>query len=271
MQPTYNIDNPNLPYQIKHDLWQTAFGLQQVDGLKPSVYMEELAEKQARGDYSYEQVYEEITAYHQSTDDSTAEADLVSLRIAELLSRSGFSFSPATLLTIHKELFQDIFDDSIPVGQFRQTNISKKEAVLNGESVIYADYPMIQATLDYDFQQEKIFRYSGLSKETMVQHIQSFISGIWQIHPFREGNTRTITVFLIKYLREFDFKVDNTPFQKHDEFFRDALVLDNAKILQKRLEFLTVFFENLLLSGENVLSSEEIDRNLGLDKNSKVN
>ena len=200
MQPTYNIDNPNLPYQIKHDLWQTAFGLQQVDGLKPSVYMEELAEKQARGDYSYEQVYEEITAYHQSTDDSTAEADLVSLRIAELLSRSGFSFSPATLLTIHKELFQDIFDDSIPVGQFRQTNISKKEAVLNGESVIYADYPMIQATLDYDFQQEKIFRYSGLSKETMVQHIQSFISGIWQIHPFREGITLTITVFLIKYL-----------------------------------------------------------------------
>ena len=146
-----------------------------------------------------------------------------------------------------------------------------KKDVLNGESVIYADYPMIQATLDYDFQQEKIFRYSGLSKETMVQHIQSFISGIWQIHPFREGNTRTTTVFLIKYLREFGFEVDNTPFQKHAKFFRDALVLDNAKILQKRLEFLTVFFENLLLSGENVLSSEEIDRNLGLDKNSKVN
>lgn len=130
---------------------------------------------------------------------------------------------------------------------------------------------MIQATLDYDFQQEKIFQYSGLSKEIMVQHIQSFISGIWQIHLFWKGNTRTTTVFLIKYLREFDFKVDNTPFQKHAEFFRDALVLDNAKILQKRLEFLTVFFENLLLSGENVLSSEEIDRNLGLDKNSKVN
>ncbi len=240
MQPTYNIDNPNLPYQTKLDLWQTGFGLQQVDGLTPSAYMEELAEKQARGSYSYEQVYEEITAYHQSTDNSTAEADLVSLRIAELLSRSGFSFSPATLLIIHKELFQDIFDDSIPVGQFRQTNISKKEAVLNGESVIYADYPMIQATLDYDFQQEKIFRYSGLSKETMVQHIQSFISGIWQIHPFREGNTRTTTVFLIKYLREFDFKVDNTPFQKHAEFFRDALVLNNAKILQKRLEFLKI-------------------------------
>ena len=119
--------------------------------------MEELAEKQAHGDYSYEQVYEEIIDYHKSTDDSTAEADLVSLRIAELLSRSGFSFSPATLLTIHKELFQDIFDDSIPVGQFRQTNISKKEDVLNGESVVYADFQMIQATFDYDFQQKKVF------------------------------------------------------------------------------------------------------------------
>jgi fido (protein-threonine AMPylation protein) len=121
------------------------------------------------------------------------------------------------------------------------------------------------------FNRRKFFQYFGLSKEAMVEHIQPFILDIWQIHLFWKGNTRTTTVFLIKYLREFDFKVDNTPFQKHAEFFRDALVLDNAKILQKRLEFLTVFFENLLLSGENVLSSEEIDRNLGLDKNSKVN
>lgn len=116
------------------------------------------------------------------------------------------------------------------------------------------------------FNRRKFFQYSGLSKEAMVENIQPFISDIWQIHHFRKGNTRTTIVFLIKYLREFDFKVDNIPFQKHTEFFRDALVLDNAKILQKRLEFLTVFFENLLLSGENDLSSEEMDRNLGLDK-----
>ncbi|MBM7642144.1 Fic family protein [Streptococcus loxodontisalivarius] len=266
MQATYNIDNPELSYQIKLDLWETGFGLQKVDGLSPSAYMVELAEKQARGDYSYEQVYEEITDYHRTKDDSTTEADLVSLRIAELLSRSGFSFSPATLLTIHKELFQDIFDESIPVGQFRQTNISKKEDVLRGESVVYADFSMIQATLDYDFQQEKSFQYSGLSKKAIVAHIQSFISGIWQIHPFREGNTRTTTVFLIKYLREFGFEVDNRPFQKHAQFFRDALVLDNAKILQKRPEFLTAFFENLLLGSENKLYEEEMYKSLGLEK-----
>ncbi|MFD0845175.1 Fic/DOC family protein [Streptococcus saliviloxodontae] len=270
MQPTYHIDNPQLSYQTKLDLWQTGFGLQKVDGLTPSAYMVELAECQARGDYSYEQVYEEITTYHKMKDNSTAEADLVSLRIAELLSRSGFSFSPATLLTIHRELFQDIFDDSIPIGQFRQTNISKKEAVLNGESVVYADFSMIQATLDYDFQQEKTFHYSGLSKEAIVQHIQSFMSGIWQIHPFREGNTRTTTVFLIKYLREFGFEVDNRPFQKHAQFFRDALVLDNAKILQKRPEFLTSFFENLLLEGENDLSKEKMYRSLGLETSEAI-
>ncbi|NLQ44667.1 hypothetical protein GB978_09950 [Streptococcus mutans] len=50
------------------------------------------------------------------------------------------------------------------------------------------------------FSRRKFFQYFGLSKEVMVEHIQPFILDIWQIHPFREGNTRTITVFLIKYL-----------------------------------------------------------------------
>lgn len=264
MQPTYDIDNPNLTYEEKRDLWQTGFGLQAVDGLKPSSYMVDLADKQSRGDYTYEQVYQEISAYHTTQDATTAEADLVALRITELLSRNGFVFSPATLLAIHEELFQDVLDETIPVGRFRQTNISKKEAVLDGESVVYSDFSMIQATLDYDFKQEKTFVYAGLSQQDMVRHIQSFLSGIWQIHPFREGNTRTVTVFLIKYLREFGFEIDNTPFQEHAKFFRDALVLDNAKVLKKRPEFLTAFFENLLLGGQNDLSSEKMYEKLGL-------
>lgn len=264
MQPTYNIDDPNLSYEAKRDLWQTGFGLQKVDGLVPSAYMESLAEKQSRGELTYEQVYENVTAYHQDTDASTEEADLVSLRIVELLSRRGFSFSPATLCAIHRELFQDVFGDTIPVGQFRQTNITKNEPVLNGESVVYSDFAMIQATLDYDFNQEKQVAYATMTKEDMVKQIQGFISGIWQIHPFREGNTRTVTVFLIKYLREFGFEIDNTPFQQHAKYFRDALVLDNAKILQKRPEFLTAFFENLLLDGQNDLSLEKMYDELGI-------
>ncbi len=264
MQPTYNIDNPHLSYEDKQELWETGFGLQKVDGLAPSVYMEELADRQARGEYTYEQVYQEITKYHQSTDASTQEADIVSLRIVEMLFRNGFSFRPTTLLHIHKELFQDIFDSSIPVGEYRTVNITKNELVLKGDTVIYSDFPLIAATLDYDFQQERDFSYTGLNKQAIVAHIQSFISGIWQIHPFREGNTRTITVFLIKYLRSLGFEIDNEPFQKHAKYFRDALVLDNAKLVNKRSDFLTAFFENLLLNGQNDLSSERMYDELGI-------
>ena len=121
--------------------------------------------------------------------------------------------------------------------------------------MIYSDFPFIAATLDYDFQQERDFSYARLDKKAIVAHIQSFILGIWQIHPFREGNTRTITVFLIKYLRSLGFEIDNDPFQKHAKYFRDALVLDNAKLVHKRSDFLIAFFENLLLNGQNDLSS----------------
>lgn len=125
--------NWNLSNEAKQELWETSFGLQKVDGLTPSVYMEELADRQARGEYTYEQVYEEITKYHQTTDASTQEADIVSLRIVEMLSQNGFSLRPTTLLHIHKELFQDIFDSSIPVGEYRTVNITKNESVLKGD------------------------------------------------------------------------------------------------------------------------------------------
>lgn len=139
-----------------------------------------MADRQARGEYTYEQVYEEITKYHQSTDASTQEADIVSLRIVEMLSQNGFSLRPTTLLHIHKELFQDLFDSSIPVGEYRTVNITKNEPVLKGDTVIYSDFPLIVATLDYDFQQERDFLYARLDKKAIVAHIQSFISGIWQ-------------------------------------------------------------------------------------------
>lgn len=123
---------------------------------------------------------------------------------------------------------------------------------------------MIQATLDYDFQQEKSFTYAGLSQQDVVRHIQSFLSGIWQIHPFREDNTRTVAVFFIKYLREFGFDIDNKPFQEHARYFRDTLVLDNAKKLQQRPEFLTAFFDNLLLDGKHDLSIEGLYQQLDI-------
>lgn len=256
MQTNYEIDNPNLSYQTKLDLWETGFGLQKVDGLEPSQYMVELAQKQIEGQLDYQQVYDQITVYHEQTDASTKEADIVSLRIVELLSSQAFKFAPTTLKSIHKSLFYGLLDQGIPLGDYRSYNITKKEPILNGASVIYDDYRTLAESLVYDFEQEKNYVYRGKTPTEMAARIKTFISGLWQIHPFGEGNTRTVTVFMIKYLRTLGFEVDNTPFKEKSRYFRDALVLDNAKITQQAPEYLERFFDNLLLGGRHDLSLE---------------
>lgn len=258
MEHTYEIDNPNLPYQTKLDLWQTGFGLQEVDGLKPSDYMVELATEHIEGKLNYQQVYDQITKYHVETDDSTKEADIVSLRIVELLSSTAFKFAPTTLKAIHRELFYEVLPQGVKLGEYRPYNISKKEAILEGDSVVYDHFSTIADSLAYDFDQEKNYDYRGKSREEMVAHLRQFISGIWQIHPFGEGNTRTVTVFMIKYLRSLGFTVDNDPFKENSCYFRDALVLDNAKLDKKHPEYLEHFFDNLLLGGEHKLSLREM-------------
>lgn len=259
MEGEYTIDDQDIPYQKKIDLWETGFGLQAVDGLKPSDYMVSLAKENIAGKLTYEQVDTAIKHYHEHEDATTKEADIVSLRITELLSRKGFVFSPATLKSIHRTLFFDVFSDfRIKIGDYRQYNISKSEPILEGKSVSYADYAMIFQTLDYDFSNEKSFDYSNLDKPDIIAHIQKFISAIWQIHPFGEGNTRTITVFLIKYLEEFGYQLNNDPFKKYAKYFRDALVLDNASRQFQKTLYLKHFFENLLLSTEHDLSLDKM-------------
>lgn len=165
MEGEYTIDDHDIPYQKKIDLWETGFGLQAVDGLEPSDYMVSLAKENIAGKLTYEQVDTAIKHYHEHEDATTKEADIVSLRITELLSRKGFVFSPATLKSIHKTLFFDVFSDSrIKIGDYRKYNISKSEPILEGKSVSYADYAMIFQTLDYDFSNEKSFDYSNLDK-----------------------------------------------------------------------------------------------------------
>lgn len=266
MQPTYEIDNPDIPYQTKLDLWQTGFGLQQVDGLVPSAYMVNLATEHIEGRLDYQQIYDQITTYHLETEDRTKEADIVSLRIVEALSRTAFKFAPTTLKAIHRELFYGLLPHGVRLGEYRLTNISKQEPILDGASVIYDDYRTISDSLDYDFNEEKVFDYRGKSPEEQVEHLKRFISGIWQIHPFGEGNTRTVTVFMIKYLRSLGFDCDNEPFKKQARFFRDALVLDNAKLDNYRPEYLERFFENLLLGGQHALSLKAMYADLGRNK-----
>lgn len=242
--------------------WKTAIGLQAVDGLKPSSYLLETARRHIEGDISIEEVKSLIDSYYQTqtshTQDSamTEEADKVSANIAELLNEKTFTFSPMGYISIHRRIFNGVFKFA---GSLRDYNISKKEWVLRGDTVLYTSAAELRMTLDYDFAQEARFDYRTLSPSEMIVHFARFISGLWQIHPFGEGNTRTTAVFAIKYLRSMGFDVNNDLFAAHSWYFRNALVRANYRNYQKKVEpdfhFLEQFFRNLLLGEQNELKN----------------
>jgi fido (protein-threonine AMPylation protein) len=249
----------------KAKVWKTAIGLQQVDGLKPSDYLIETAKQNIEGDITIDEVKKRIDSYYQqhptkTDEDRTEEADKVSARIVEMLSEQTFTFSPAEYLSIHRRLFTGIYKFA---GKIRDYNITKKEWVLNGETVLYASADSLRATLEYDFEQERKFGYKGLSEQEIIEHIARFISNLWQIHIFGEGNTRTTAIFLIKYLRKLGFKhVNNDLFADHSWYFRNALVRANYEDLSigiyRTEKFLIRFLSNLLLKGNYSLKNREM-------------
>ncbi len=249
----------------KSTAWKTAIGLQDVDGLKTSEYLLETAKEHIEGRIDIKTAQKRIQSYYEQRqsrteiEDGTKEADIVSARIAELLGERTFQFSPAEWKTIHKRLFKDIFPHA---GEYRTYNITKSEWVLNGETVLYASADSIRDTLDYDFGQEKQFSYEGLSAGDAVKHIAKFTSGIWQIHPFCEGNTRSTAVFIIKYLKTFGFSVNNEIFAENSWYFRNSLARANYNDLGKGISATTIylerFFENLLMGYQNELKNRLI-------------
>ena len=222
--------------------------------------MVKLAYENIEGKKRYDAIYREISDYHREehVDANTVEADIVSLRIVELLAEDHFLLSPSTLLGIHRHLFTDIFPEEIPVGKFRKVNITKKAPVLDDDTVQYSSHFMIQDALAYDFEREQNFSYAGLTNEQKTLHAMKFLADIWQVHPFREGNTRTVAVFGIRYLRKLGFHIDYSLFSEHAVYFRNALVLYHYRVEKQNKQFLKMFFENLLLGKKNILSDEEM-------------
>lgn len=249
----------------KAKVWKAAIGLQQVDGLTPSDYLIATARQNIEGDISIAEVKQRLDDYYKqhpikNDQNRTEEADKVSARIAEMLGEQAFTFSPVEYLTIHRRLFQGIYDDA---GKMRDYNITKKEWVLNGETVLYASAESLQASLEYGFKQEKKFSYKGLSQQEVIEHIAYFISDLWQIHIFAEGNTRTTAIFLIKYLRKLGFKdVNNDLFAEHSWYFRNALVRANYEDVSKGIyatnKYLMQFLKNLLLKEHYPLKNREM-------------
>lgn len=255
----------NLPPSRKElgQAWSVAIGLQDVDGLKPSEYLYETAKKNIDGEITVDEAGELINSYYESkrgrSEHGVEEADKVSQRIAKLLSEKAFSFSPTQYIAIHKELFKGIYSHA---GRLRDYNITKKEWVLDGDTVSYGSALNLRETLEYDFSQEQAFRYNGLTMDETIQHLSVFISRLWQIHVFGEGNTRTTAVFFIKYLRQLGFDADNDLFEENSWYFRNALVRANYNNIKNGIyettEYLEKFLRNLLQGEKNALHNREM-------------
>lgn len=256
--------------------WHTAIGLQAVDGLKPSKYLVDTAIRNIEGDISIDEAGELLNSYYKENpplngEDRTEEADKVAVKIAKVLSEKAFSFTPNEYISIHRKLFTGIYSHA---GKIRDYNITKKEWVLNGATVLYGSASELRATLEYDFAEEKKFSYRNLTMDEIIHHLAVFVSRLWQIHIFSEGNTRTTAVFFIKYLRTLGFETTNDIFAENAWYFRNALVRANYNDLKNGVhettEYLERFLRNLLLDEKNALHNRTMHISGLLNGDSKV-
>ena len=250
---------------VKQLEWDMAIGLQEVDNLKPSKYLKKLLQENVTGEKTIYEVEKELKEYYvekeknNEVNHNELECDLVSTRIVELLQENNFELSIDYLKYVHKYLFQDIYEFA---GKFRKVDFSKHERILNNDSVAYGDHKLLEQSLDYDITLEKNKNYNEMNIVDVINNITDFSSSIWQIHPFREGNTRTTAIFIEKYIVSLGYNVDNTLFKDKSVYFRNALVrsnyFNNYLNIKEDNSFLIKFYENLLLGKNNNLHSRDL-------------
>ena len=250
---------------VKQLEWDMAIGLQEVDNLKPSKYLKKLLQENVTGEKTIYEVEKELKEYYvekeknNEVNHNVLECDLVSTRIVELLQENNFELSIDYLKYVHKYLFQDVYEFA---GEFRKVDFSKHERILNNDSVAYGDHKLLEQSLDYDITLEKNKNYNEMNIVDVINNITDFSSRIWQIHPFREGNTRITAIFIEKYLVSLGYNVDNTLFKDKSVYFRNALVrsnyFNNYLNIKEDNSFLIKFYENLLLGKNNNLHSRDL-------------
>ena len=222
--------------------------------MKVSGYLQDTARQHIEGNITIDEARELVNQYyitktaHDANDEDKEEADRVSSNIVKVLSSPTFNFTTGGYQSVHRRVFEGVMKHA---GEFRTYDITKKEWVLEGDTVLYLNWEDLRRAIDYDLEQERSYSYKGKSHDEMISHLTRFVSGLWQIHAFGEGNTRTTAVFTILYLRHIGFKVSNDMFAQHSWYFRNALVRANYKNAVKGIDYspqyLERFFRNLLL------------------------
>lgn len=263
------IKEYDTPVEKRIENWEVGIGLNEVDGLVPSSYLIQLTKESIEGKKTFDEIEKDLKNYYSKQDKnsinySEMECDLVSTRIAKLLEERAFVFSPIQLKSIHRKLFSELLLDERDnsIGEYRKYNISKKEPILNGDTVVYGEYSTIDEFLKYDFENESSKNYSQMSLEKQIKSLARFTSAIWQIHPFIEGNTRTVAVFIQKYLLSMGFLVNNDLFRENSVYFRNSLVASNYSNIPKKISpdftYLEEFFLKLLYNKEIELKEIKI-------------
>lgn len=263
------IKEYDTPVEKRIENWEVGIGLNEVDGLTPSSYLIQLTKESIEGKKTFDEIEKDLKNYYSKQDKnsinySEMECDLVSTRIAKLLEDRAFVFSPIQLKSIHRKLFSELLLDERDnsIGEYRKYNISKKEPILNGDTVIYGEYTTIDEFLKYDFENESSKNYSEMSLDKQIKSLARFTSAIWQIHPFIEGNTRTVAVFIQKYLLSMGYLVNNDLFRENSVYFRNSLVASNYSNIPKKISpdftYLEEFFLKLLYSKEIELKEIKI-------------
>ena len=268
-----DLDSSMNPYQekikpkgyIKQLQWDMAIGLQQVDNLTPSKYLKQISEKNILGELTIKEVEQSLREYYTTKEkqkdinNNELECDFVSMRMVELLDQDNFKLSVDYLKYIHKYLFQDVYEFA---GEFRKIDFSKHEKILNNDSVAYGDCKTLTESLEYDISLEKNKNYKDMNIVEVIKNITDFTSNIWQVHPFREGNTRTTAVFIYKYLNSLGFNQNISIYKNKSSYFRNSLVrsnyFNNYLNIKEDKSYLIKFYENLLLGKNNNLHSEDL-------------
>ena len=134
------------------------------------------------------------------------ETTMVNLGIIKLLKENYSIVKVKDICIIHKVLFENVYEWA---GKYRIINIYKDEPVLNGLSVEYSNYKNIDKELEKIQSKIDSINWNELSKNEMIYEVTRIIANIWQVHSFREGHTRVVSLFLYFFLKNIGFKVNN--------------------------------------------------------------
>ena len=250
-----NQGNPDI--KEKAYVWAAALGLQATDGLRTSYEMRRTARQYIEGRLTIDEVRQHINEYYKSNPPATTdkekeqEADKVACNIADVLFNKQLDFSTDGYLNLHRQIFDGVYDHA---GQLRATDIVKSEWVLEKDTVFYLHWEELRMALDSNFQFERNQHYDELNKEDLLEWIAFFTAGIWHIHPFNEGNTRTIAVFSILLLRPLGYDIHTDVFADHSWYFRNAMVranyMNELKHIHVNPDFLIRFYRNWMFGDQ---------------------